>query len=166
MLLALQLNSLLGEPPDLVEVPDVVGQTQADGTLALEGAGFVVVVATAYSSTVPVGEIISQLPVGGAEAVEGSAVTITVSLGEAPVYSEDTRVTVPYLIGYTQEPAQAVIASIYCTAVLSGSGGTVTAQSEPAFSLVERGTSITITMGGTIHKVRTRTRQSGLPRYS
>jgi hypothetical protein len=66
-------------------VPAVDGDAQADGTLELEGAGFVVAVATEYSSTVPAGIIISQSPVGGSFAVPGSTVTITVSLGEAPV---------------------------------------------------------------------------------
>lgn len=67
-----------------VEVPDVVGETQAAGTATLEGAGFVVSVATAYSSIVPAGTIISQSPTGGSFAASGSTVTITVSLGEAP----------------------------------------------------------------------------------
>lgn len=74
----------------LTEVPDVVGQLQADGTLTLEGASFVVAVATAYSSTIPAGEIISQVPAGGADAFPGSTVTITVSLGEAPPQVESS----------------------------------------------------------------------------
>lgn len=71
-----------------VSVPDVVGQTQEDGALALESAGFVVAVQTAHSSAVPAGTIISQQPAAGAEIPAGSTVTITVSLGDAPV-SED-----------------------------------------------------------------------------
>lgn len=67
-----------------VIVPDVVGETQAAGTAELEGEGFVVAVATAYSSVVAAGLIISQSPIGGAEVAEGATVTITVSLGEAP----------------------------------------------------------------------------------
>jgi hypothetical protein len=70
-------------PP--VTVPDVVGQSQASGTAELEGDGFVVAVATAYSSTVAAGDIISQAPTAGSSALSGSTVTITVSLGEAPV---------------------------------------------------------------------------------
>jgi beta-lactam-binding protein with PASTA domain len=64
-----------------VEVPDVVGDSQATGTSTLEGDGFVVSVATAHSSTVPVGDIISQSPIGGVETDEGSTVTIWVSVG-------------------------------------------------------------------------------------
>lgn len=89
MLLLLQQNMLLGDAPTLVPVPDVVGETQAAGTATLEGDLFVVAVATAYSSTVAAGLIISTSPAAGVEAVEGSTVTITVSLGEAPV--QDTQ---------------------------------------------------------------------------
>jgi Skp family chaperone for outer membrane proteins len=83
VLLPLQLNQLLSTPPTLVEVPDVVGQTQASGTAELEAVLFVVAVETAYSSIVAAGNIISQSPLAGVFAVEGSTVTITVSLGEA-----------------------------------------------------------------------------------
>jgi beta-lactam-binding protein with PASTA domain len=83
MLLALQMNMLLAAGgPELVEVPDVVGNAQAAGTSTLEGAGFVVQVATANSSTVAAGDIISQQPLGGSSAPSGSIVVITVSLGE------------------------------------------------------------------------------------
>lgn len=66
-----------------VEVPDVVGETQAAGTSELEGAGFVVVVETANSNAVPAGSIISQSPIGGTLVASGSTVTIVVSLGDA-----------------------------------------------------------------------------------
>jgi hypothetical protein len=73
-----------GTAPVLVEVPDVVGETQANGTTELETALFVVAVETEYSDSVAVGLIISQDPIGGSMAVEGSTVTITVSLGPQP----------------------------------------------------------------------------------
>lgn len=74
-----------------VLVPDVVGETQAAGTATLEGAGFVVAVQTAFSSTVPAGIIITQSPNGGSEVPAGSTVTITVSLGEAPQPEPNAR---------------------------------------------------------------------------
>ena len=83
MLLPLLQNNMQGTAPTLVTVPDVVGQTQAAGTATLEGLLFVVAVETAYSSSVPAGTIISQSPVGGTDAIQGSTVTIVVSLGEA-----------------------------------------------------------------------------------
>lgn len=73
-------------PP--VEVPDVVGETQAAGTATLEGDGFVVSVSTAYSDSVAVGLIISQDPTGGSFAQLGSTVEIVVSLGPEPVVEQ------------------------------------------------------------------------------
>lgn len=69
-----------------VTVPDVddPGTTQAAATAAIEGVGLVVAVVTAYSSTIPAGEVISQAPAAGSSVAPGSTVTITVSLGEAP----------------------------------------------------------------------------------
>ena len=77
-----------GQAAALVEVPDVVGQSQASGTTELETALFVVSVATAYSPTIAAGLIISQAPTAGSFAAEGSTVTITVSLGPEPVADE------------------------------------------------------------------------------
>jgi hypothetical protein len=85
MLLVLQQNNLLGEPPTLVEVPDVVGLDQAAAAAALEAEGFVVSYREAYSSTVAVGDVISQDPLAGTEQLEGSVVFITLSLGDEPV---------------------------------------------------------------------------------
>ena len=65
-------------------VPDVVGETEAAGIATLEAAGFIVAVATAYSSVAPAGTIISQDPAAGSTPGTGATVTITVSLGEAP----------------------------------------------------------------------------------
>jgi hypothetical protein len=70
-----------GTAPVLVEVPDVVGETQAAGTTTLEGEGFVVSVSTAFSASVAAGLIISQDPEGGEFAASGSTVAIVVSLG-------------------------------------------------------------------------------------
>lgn len=69
-----------------VAVPDVddPGTAQADAVLAIEGAGLVANVVTAYSSVIPVGEVISQDPAAGTLVSPGSTVTITVSLGDAP----------------------------------------------------------------------------------
>jgi PASTA domain-containing protein len=70
-----------GTAPTSVEVPDVVGETQSAGTTELQAVLFVVSVVTAYSSSISAGLIISQDPVGGTFALEGSTVTISVSLG-------------------------------------------------------------------------------------
>jgi hypothetical protein len=70
-----------------VAVPDVddPGTSQAAAVALIEGEGLVAAVVTAYSSTIPAGEVISQDPALGTLVAPGSTVTITVSLGEAPV---------------------------------------------------------------------------------
>jgi hypothetical protein len=77
---AFQIMAGTGEAP--VTVPNVVGQTQEDGTTAVEAEGLVIAVVTAVSSQ-PAGTIIAQSPPGGTLALPGSTVTLTVSSGPA-----------------------------------------------------------------------------------
>lgn len=56
---------------------------------------------------------------------------------------------VPYLIEDPLSAALMRIASIYCVANVIGTTGSVTAQDPAAFTLVARGSTITITLGGT-----------------
>lgn len=84
------------------------------------------------------------------------------SWGQVSVGAFD--VTVPYLIGYTEAPARAVIEGIYCTPSVVGSGGTVAGQAPDAFTTVPRGTTVTVTMGGAINSVSSG-RRNGLPPY-
>jgi hypothetical protein len=65
-----------------VTVPNVVGETQAQGTTDIQAVGLTVSIVTAYSSVVAAGLIISQVPAGGSQVSPGSDVQITVSLGE------------------------------------------------------------------------------------
>jgi hypothetical protein len=77
-----------------------------------------------------------------------------------------TEIT-PYVIGKTLAAAVSRITSVYCTAVSIGTSGTVISQAPPAFTVIARGSSITITMGGAITYVRKeRNKRRGLPPYS
>ena len=67
-----------------VTVPNVVGLAQAAAESAISNAGLVPVVSTAYSATVPAGNVISQDPSAGASVGLGSSVSLVVSLGAAP----------------------------------------------------------------------------------
>lgn len=71
-------------PPGLVSVPDVVGQDQASAEAEIAGEGLLFAIVTAYSGTVPAGDVISQSPAAGSLVSAGSTVTITVSLGAQP----------------------------------------------------------------------------------
>jgi beta-lactam-binding protein with PASTA domain len=69
-----------------VQVPNVVGLTQAAASSAIGAAGLTVgAVTTANSSTVPAGSVISQNPVAASTAAPGSAVALVISSGPPPV---------------------------------------------------------------------------------
>ena len=110
-----------------IAVPNIVGLTQAAASAAITAAGLTVgTITTQSSSTVPSGTVISQTPVGGASVAAGSAVSLVVSSGPAPV-------TVPNVVGLTQSSAGTAITGVGLTV------GTVTTQSS---STVPSGTVI------------------------
>ena len=97
----------LGVEPVLV--PDVVNQTQAAAEAAIVAATLAVGnVTTAYSPTVPAGNVISQNPIGGASALPGTPVDLVVSLGVEPVL-------VPDVVNQTQAAAEAAIVAATLT---------------------------------------------------
>ncbi len=89
--------------PAPVTVPNVVGQTQAAATAAINGVNGLSVgaVSQASSPTIVSGAVISQNP-GPSQVSSGSTVALVVSTGPAPV-------TVPNVVGQTQAAATAAI---------------------------------------------------------
>jgi eukaryotic-like serine/threonine-protein kinase len=85
-----------------VQVPDVIGQTYADGSASLIDAGLVPEKVAQTSDTVPEGAIISTDPAAGITVNPGLTVTVYVSLGETPV-------TVPNVANMTEADAIAAI---------------------------------------------------------
>jgi hypothetical protein len=82
-------------------IPDVTGQVQATAEANIVATTFTVgVVTTAYSDTVPAGDVISQSPAGLTAAVSGTAVDLVVSLG-LPI--------IPNVTGQAQATAEANI---------------------------------------------------------
>ena len=78
--------------PEQVEVPTVVGQSEADATTTIKSAGLSVRV---VPQTVPAGDpnagrVISQDPDGGKMEDKGSAVTITVGVAAAATTTTST----------------------------------------------------------------------------
>jgi PKD repeat protein len=66
--------------PVMLNVPDVVGQTQSAAQIAITGAGLTVgTVTTASSLTVPAGNVISQNPLAGSLLAQGSPVSLVIS---------------------------------------------------------------------------------------
>ena len=88
-----------------VIVPDVVGQTEADATAALEALGLVVETSDASDATVPVGEVISQSVASGASVAAGSTIDLVISTGAAPV-------VVPDVVGQTEAAATTALEAL------------------------------------------------------
>jgi serine/threonine-protein kinase len=83
-----------------VEVPSVVGYSEAEGTATLTTAGFNVTKTTEYSAQYTKGTIISQSPEGNTVAALESEIAIVISMG-----SDGEEVKMPDVTGKTREAA-------------------------------------------------------------
>jgi hypothetical protein len=71
--------------PTTIAVPNVVGQTQATATSAINGATLVLgTVSTGFSSTIASGSVISQNPAAGTQVAAGTAIAVVISAGQPP----------------------------------------------------------------------------------
>ncbi len=86
--------------PAQIEVPDLVGSTRDEAETQLRADGLEVTVVEEYDEDLPSGEVVVSSPPGGAVVDEASEVTVTVSLGPAPV-------EVPVLTGSNEAEARA-----------------------------------------------------------
>jgi beta-lactam-binding protein with PASTA domain len=117
----------LGVEP--VTVPNVVGMAQAAAEAAITSASLVVGnVTTAYSPTVPAGDVISQNPAGGSSAAPGTSVDLVVSLGIL-------MVDVPDVVGMTQAAAEAAITS---ASLIVGNVTTANSETVPAGDVISQ----------------------------
>ncbi|MCM1539075.1 MAG: Stk1 family PASTA domain-containing Ser/Thr kinase [bacterium] len=92
------------------EVPDVSSGgafSQAEATKMLEERGFRVSIERSTSSTVLKGYVISQTPTAGESVSFGATVTLLISDG-----ADTSTVTVPQVLGYTQEAAQEALSAV------------------------------------------------------
>jgi beta-lactam-binding protein with PASTA domain len=106
--------------PAMVNVPNVLGDTQAAATTAITDTGLTLgTVTMASSATVATGDVISQDPTAGTSVANGSPVSLTVSSGPA-------MVSVPNVVGDTQAAAATAITGAGLTL------GTVTMASSAA----------------------------------
>jgi beta-lactam-binding protein with PASTA domain len=98
----------LGPVPVPIDVPDVTGLPQADAEAAIIAADLTVGnITTAYSDTVPAGNVISQNPATCPDcAAPGDPVNLVISNGPAPAL-----VDVPDVTGLSQAAAETAIAN-------------------------------------------------------
>ncbi|MEM9171660.1 MAG: PASTA domain-containing protein, partial [Pseudomonadota bacterium] len=100
------VDLVVSDGPAPVNVPNVVGLSQALATTNITNAGLVVgTVSTQSSNTVPDGDVISQNPASGTSVAAGSSVDLVVSSGPASV-------TVPNVVGLSQAQASADLTAL------------------------------------------------------
>jgi serine/threonine-protein kinase len=132
--------------PEQLTVPSVTGKSEDDARMVLDQAGFKVAVQQQEDSKKDPGTVLAQNPASG-RAARGSTITITVAI--AP-----KQITVPDVVGRSQNTA---------TKTLSGRGfevgveevpvdtadqdGLVQKQSPAGDKKVDRGSTVTITIG-------------------
>ncbi len=97
------INLVISLGPSTVMVPSVMGMAQAAAETTISVVGLTVgSILTANSTTAAAGNVISQSPAAGSSVSLGSTVNLIISLGP-PI------VTVPNVIGLTQDLAQSTI---------------------------------------------------------
>lgn len=87
-----------------IEVPDVVGMTEAEAVATLGKSGFVVNKTEGFDEYIKEGNIITQSPEEGAKVPAGSTVTICISQG-----AEHVKVRVPDVIGQDEMGAMTLL---------------------------------------------------------
>lgn len=130
-------------------VPNIVGRTAAEAAADLASVGLSVALTStsAYSPTVPAGNIISQGTAAGSRVFSGSQVNTIVSLGAGPA------TTMPDLVGLIDSVALSDLAvlglnvgTITYTYTDSYISGTVLTQSVAAGTTVVYGSSVNLTV--------------------
>ena len=129
----------------LVEIPDLVGQTQADATAALEQLGLVVLITKQTSADAPEGEVIAMRPNPGGKVPTGTTIELQVSSGP-------NLVTVPNVQGASvgDATAQIEVLGLLVTTVEDSSDsvavGNVISQAPSGGVGVKTGSTVTLTI--------------------
>jgi eukaryotic-like serine/threonine-protein kinase len=133
--------------PQTISVPNVSGDTLAAATAQLTKAGFNVNQKNQTSTSVAVGNVISQSPSAGSNEPKGSTVTVTVATAPATV-------TVPDVTGDPPTSASSALTAAGLNVVQTSQAvtnpaknGVVIHQSPRGNSTAKKGATVTITVG-------------------
>ena len=123
-----KVDLVVSKGPEPVEVPNVVGNSAAAASKALEAAGFVPVVVEAYSDDVDEGKVISTDPAASQVVPKGGEVQIYVSIG--PEFKE---LKMPDLRGATVSDAQSRLTDLGLRyrVIQSCAGGSTVVETDP-----------------------------------
>jgi serine/threonine-protein kinase len=146
-----QVNLIVSSGPATKTVPSVVGQSQANATSTLQGAGFQVQTTTQQSS-VTAGNVISQSPTAGTQAQSGSTVSLVIAKAQSK--KKNTNTTIPDVKGDTAAAASNALQSSGFSVSQTtrdvtdqAKDGIVLAERPAASSTAKKGTTVTIVIG-------------------
>jgi serine/threonine-protein kinase len=94
-------------PRAFADVPDVVGANQGKALSALQDAGLVAQVFNDYSEVYKRGEVIGQLPIGGASVPTGAEAVLLVSSG--PATTQTRTEMLPDVVGRSEAEAVSML---------------------------------------------------------
>jgi len=101
VVLGVAIYFIFGRTP-LVEIPNMVGQTEQAATSALTTAGLKVITVERVEPTATERTVLDQAPPAGQEVSEGTTVTLTVAIGQIDAF-------VPDVVNETQESATSLL---------------------------------------------------------
>lgn len=138
-----EIELTVSKGPEPIEIPGVVGKTQADAESELAKYELTAVVKEAFDGSVPKGEVISQDPSASAAGHRGDSVTITVSKGPE-------MIEVPDVIGKSQAAAREALEGrgfkVKTEFYMGGIFDLVRTQSTDGGKTLPKGSTITVTI--------------------
>ena len=136
---------VVSKGPQLVEIPDVAGQKEADAKATLQALGFQTTTTEDFSTSVKKGEVIRTDPPIGSEVPKGGDITIVVSKGPKTF-------AMPNVVGMTADAATAQLEGLGLKVeevrVPGSIGDTVVGQKPDKGTTVQQGQKVTIYVGG------------------
>lgn len=131
----------LSKGVESVDVPNVVGASEADAKATLQSAGFAVQTTYSESESTPKGNVISASPKDTAE--KGTTITITVSTGAS-------QVSVPSVVGETEAAATSTLENMGLNVDVTYAAGTASDKgkviSQSKTGNAKKGATITLTV--------------------
>lgn len=132
-----------------VEIESVIGKSFEEAKALLEQQGFIVNMAESYSNQFAKGQVMDQSPDAGRKVTKGTAVALTVSLGE-------DKVRVPHVLGLSKDEAIRALNAAGITRIVENASystdypeGQVCVQSYSQSSYIDKNAEfvITVSMG-------------------
>ncbi|HKD12738.1 MAG TPA: PASTA domain-containing protein, partial [Thermoanaerobaculia bacterium] len=136
-----QVNVTISRGPDLVPVPNVIGQPLEAAKQSLAEAGLNIILVGKKESDQPAETVVDQLPRGETRVNRGTRVEVTIAVPAA-------KVPVPSLVGLTEDAAREKLAGAGLTQgareerATKDPAGTIVGQDPAAGELVARGSPV------------------------